>query len=117
MAVVSLSVVDWNRSRRAELSEVPADSTVGELLSDVREAMSLPRETPYHLIYGGQKLHRTLTLEEAGGGGGGEEMRLRGETPYNLIYWGQKLHRTLTLEEAGLDEGEEVTIAPEVTAG
>ncbi len=82
MAMVSVSVVDWNRARRAELSEVPSESTVGELLSDVREAMSLPRETPYHLIYGGQKLHRTLTLEEA-----------------------------------GIEEGEEVTIAPEVSAG
>ena len=82
MAAISLKVTDWNRSRRAELSGVPSDSTVGELLSDVREAMSLPRETPYHLIYGGQKLHRTLTLEEA-----------------------------------GIEEGEEVTIAPEVSAG
>ena len=82
MATMSLAVVDWDRSRKADLSDVPADSTVGEVLSEVREAMSLPRETPYHMIHGGAKLQRTLTLEEA-----------------------------------GIEDGEEVTIAPEVSAG
>ena len=82
MAALNLAVVDWNRSRRAEISEVPSDFTVGELLSEVSEEMRLPRETPYHLIYGGQKLPRTTTLEEA-----------------------------------GIEDGEEVVIAPEVSAG
>ncbi len=65
-AGLRLAVRDWSRSRNAELSEVPNDITVGELLSEVKEEMQLPRETPYHLLYGGQKLNRTLTLQEIG---------------------------------------------------
>jgi hypothetical protein len=65
-AALSLAVRDWSRSRNAELSGVPTDITVGELLSEVKEEMQLPRETPYHLLYGGQKLNRNLTLDEIG---------------------------------------------------
>ena len=82
MAVLSLAVVDWNHSRRADLSDVPTDTSVGELLSEIREAMHLRRETPYHLIYGREKLPCSATLEEI-----------------------------------GIEDGEEVTIAPEVSAG
>ena len=82
MGALSLAVVDWSRSRRAELSDVPVDTSVGELLSEVREAMRLPSETPYHLIHDGAKLSRALTLEEA-----------------------------------GVKDGEEITVAPEVSAG
>lgn len=82
MAALNLSVVDWNRSRKADLSEVPSNTTVAELLDEVREGMNLPRDTPYHFIYGGEKLHRSLTLDEV-----------------------------------GIEDGEEVTIAPEVSAG
>jgi len=82
MSALSLAVTDWNHSQRAELPEVPASTTVGELLSAIREAMHLRRETPYHLIYGGEKLHRARTLEEV-----------------------------------GIEDGEEVTVAPEVSAG
>ena len=82
MEALNLAVVDWNRSRRAELPEIPSDTTVGELLAEVREAMNLPRDTPYHLLYGGEKLNRSVLLKET-----------------------------------GIKNGEEVTIAPEVSAG
>lgn len=82
MSTLALEVSDWNASRRAELDEVPGELTVGELIGELREAMSLPRDTPYELIHAGAKLARGLTLEEA-----------------------------------GLRSGEEVIIAPEVSAG
>jgi hypothetical protein len=66
MAALNLAVRDWNRSSSANFSGVPADVTVGELLSLARNDLSLPRDTPYHLIYDGMKLNRTLTLDELG---------------------------------------------------
>jgi hypothetical protein len=74
-------VTDWSRSQVAELSELAPDMTVGEVLDEVRDAMSLPRE-PYHLLFGGDKLNRSATLEEL-----------------------------------GVKSGDELTIAPEVSAG
>ena len=65
-AALNLAVVDWNRSRRAELSEVPTHTTVGELLAEVKEALNLSHETLYHLIFGSEKLHRSATLAEIG---------------------------------------------------
>ena len=82
MTTLALDVADWNASRHAELPEVPPDLTVGELIGEVRDAMSLPRDTPYELIYRGAKLNRAATLEEV-----------------------------------GVETGEELTIAPEVSAG
>ncbi len=82
MRTLELDVVDWSHSLRAGLPAVPADSTVGALLDEVKEAMVLPEETPYHLLYGGQKLNNVQTLEEI-----------------------------------GVQSGEEITIAPEVSAG
>ncbi len=82
MSTLALEVSDWNASRRAELEDVPGDLTVAELIGEVREAMSLPRDTPYELLYGGEKLARSATLDEA-----------------------------------GIRSGEEMTIAPEVSAG
>jgi hypothetical protein len=81
-STIALDVMDWNASRRAELADVPPETTVGELVAEVREAMGLPRDTPYELIYQGEKLHRGATLGEV-----------------------------------GLRNGEELTIAPEVSAG
>ena len=81
-AALNLAVVDWNRSRRAELSEVPTHTTVGELLAEVKEAMHLSRETLYHLLWDGEKLNRSATLDDV-----------------------------------GVEDGAEVTIAPEVSAG
>ena len=66
MSTMTVEVKDWSASRRAELADVPEDMTVAELIGEVREAMSLPRDTPYHLIHDGAKLHRGTTLEQAG---------------------------------------------------
>lgn len=46
-----------------------------------------------------------------------EPMSLPSDTPYALIHQGQKLSRGSTLEEAGVRSGDELTIAPEVSAG
>ena len=82
MSTLALEVTDWNASRRAALDEVPDDLTVAELIGELRDSLSLPHDTPYHLIYQGEKLSRGATLEEA-----------------------------------GIQSGEELTIAPEVSAG
>ena len=82
MSTLALEVADWNAARRTELDDVPDLLTVAELIGEVREAMSLPRDTPYELIYSGEKLARGSTLEEI-----------------------------------GIRSGEELTIAPEVSAG
>jgi len=82
MATLELTVLDWSGSSRADLSDVPSDITVGELLAEVKGTMGLPARTPYGLVRNGHKVARGLTLDEA-----------------------------------GIASGEEVTIAPEVSAG
>jgi Ubiquitin-2 like Rad60 SUMO-like len=81
MQTLTLEVTDWSRSQVAQLSDLPIDMTVGEVLDEVHEAMSLPRE------------------------------------PYHLLFDGDKLNRSTTLEELGVKSGDELTIAPEVSAG
>ena len=81
METLTIEVTDWSRSQVAELSELPLDMTVGEVLDEVQDAMSLPRE------------------------------------PYHLLFDGEKLNRSATLEEVGVETGNELTIAPEVSAG
>jgi hypothetical protein len=81
MHTLTLEVTDWSRSQFADLPDLPSTMTVGEVLDEVRDAMSLPREA------------------------------------YHLLFDGQKLNRTATLEDAGVETGDELTIAPEVSAG
>jgi hypothetical protein len=66
MREVRVSVLDWTESRRADLDEVPTETTVGELLDSVKEAMALPPGTPYDLIRRDEKLPRGMTLEQIG---------------------------------------------------
>ena len=65
MQTLTLEVTDWSRSQIAELTDLPPDMTVGEVLDEVQDAMSLPRE-PFHLLYDGDKLNRSATLDEVG---------------------------------------------------
>ena len=81
MQTLSIEVTDWSRSQVADLSDLPVSMTVGAVLDEVRDAMSLPREA-YHLLFNDQKLNRSATLEEL-----------------------------------GVETGDELTIAPEVSAG
>ena len=81
MQTLNIEVTDWSRSQVADLSDLPPDMTVGEVLDEVQDAMSLPRE------------------------------------PYHLLFDGDKLNRSATLEELGVETGDELTIAPEVSAG
>ena len=62
--------------------EIPMDTSVAEIISEMTRALSLPRDTTY-----------------------------------NAEYQGRKLNRSDTLEEAGLEEGAELVLHPEVTAG
>ena len=82
MATISLAVSDWNASRRVDLADVPSDLTIGEIITEVRNALSLPNDTPYHLVHKGEKLTRGATLDEV-----------------------------------GVENQDEITIAPEVSAG
>ena len=66
MSTMTIEIKDWSASRRAKLNDLPGDMTVAELIGEVRDAMSLPRDTPYHLIHDGAKLHRGVTLEQSG---------------------------------------------------
>ena len=36
---------------------------------------------------------------------------------YHALFEGEKLNRSATLEEIGIESGEELTIAPDVSAG
>ena len=82
MATLALEVTDWNESRRAELPDVPDELTVGDLIEELRDPLSLAQDTSYELIWNGEKLNRSATLEES-----------------------------------GIETGDELTIAPEVSAG
>jgi Ubiquitin-2 like Rad60 SUMO-like len=81
MQTVTLDVADWGRSQVAELENIPLDTTVGEILEEARETMSL-----------------------SGGS-------------YQLLFDGEKLSQDTTLVEIGVESGDELTIAPEVSAG
>jgi hypothetical protein len=81
MQTITIEVADWSRSQIAELSDLPLDMSVGEVLDEVQDAMSLPHE------------------------------------PYHLLFDGDKLNRSATLAELGVETGDELTIAPEVSAG
>jgi hypothetical protein len=81
MQTITIEVTDWSRSQIAELSDLPLDMSVGEVLDEVQDAMSLPHE------------------------------------PYHLLFDGDKLNRSATLAELGVETGDELTIAPEVSAG
>ena len=63
---VSLSLQDWTEPRWADLHEVPTETTVGELLDSVEDALALAPGTPYELIRRDEKLPRGLTLAQAG---------------------------------------------------
>ena len=45
-----------------------------------------------------------------------EAMALPGQN-YHALYEGEKLNRSATLQEIGMESGEELTIAPDVSAG
>jgi hypothetical protein len=65
MQTLTIEVSDWSRSQVAELADLPIETTIAEVLDEVQDALSLPRE-PYHLLFDGEKLNRTTTLEELG---------------------------------------------------
>ena len=71
METMTIDVTDWSRSQVAELADLPEETTVGELLDELEDAMSLPREN-YHLLFNGEKLNRTETLSGAGVQSGSE---------------------------------------------
>jgi hypothetical protein len=46
-----------------------------------------------------------------------DAMSLAPDTAYELIYAGEKLNRSALIEETGVRSGDQLTIAPEVSAG
>jgi hypothetical protein len=82
MTTLTVRITDWSRSLPGtEFLDIPSDVTVGEILDEATEAMSLPNQN------------------------------------YHALYEGEKLNRSATLEEIGIESGEELTIAPDVSAG
>ena len=71
METMTIDVTDWSRSQVAELADLPQETTVGELLDELEDAMSLPRKN-YHLLFNGEKLNRSETLLDAGVESGAE---------------------------------------------
>jgi hypothetical protein len=71
MQTMTIDVTDWSRSQVAELPDLPQETTVGELLDELEDAMALPRKN-YHLLFNGEKLNRSETLLDAGVESGAE---------------------------------------------
>jgi len=68
--LVTLTVTDWDRTRRAHLEDVPSSATVAEVLDEVRRVMELAPETSYQLVLDGRQLNQMEMLSEAGVGSG-----------------------------------------------
>ena len=64
--LITLSVKDWEGTRRAHLEDVPRNATVAEIVDESRRLMGLPSDTSYHLVLGSRALSGVDTLEEAG---------------------------------------------------
>jgi hypothetical protein len=63
---VCVTARDWTESRWADLEAVPTETTVGELIDGIKDALALAPGTPYELIRRDEKLPRGLTLEQVG---------------------------------------------------
>ena len=75
---MTFTITDWSRSNLATLDDVAGDTTIGELVDEVTDAMNLPRHTPYSLVDRRQrKLPASVTV--AAGIEDGEEMQVADE--------------------------------------
>lgn len=64
--ISSLSVVDWNRSRRVSFEgEIESDSLVSEVVAEAIHKLNLPTNVPYSAVHDGRKLNSGATLAEA----------------------------------------------------
>jgi hypothetical protein len=64
LTLKTLRGTDWTRQRRARVSELTAEVTVGEVVDELVQAMHLPTDTPYAARYADQKLNKTDTLAD-----------------------------------------------------
>ena len=64
--ISSLSVVDWNRTRRVSFEgQVESDSLVSEIVTEAIHKLNLPSNVPYSAVHEGRKLNAGATLAEA----------------------------------------------------
>ena len=67
LGIKTLKGVDLSGMKTAVIDgDIPADATIGEIVSEMTRAMSLPRDTTYHAEYQGRRLNRSETVMEAG---------------------------------------------------
>lgn len=71
MQTVTLDIADWGHSQVTEMEDVPLDTTVGELLEEAQDALSLSGGS-YQLLFDGEKLSQGATLDEIGVESGAE---------------------------------------------
>jgi hypothetical protein len=87
--ISTLNVVDWCRQKRAVLEgEIDSDTRIGEITSMAIHALDLPQNVPYSAF---------ITTSD-----GGKE---------------QKLNKSDTVSDTRIKEGDELMVAPEVSAG
>jgi hypothetical protein len=63
---MSITVHDWENTRRAHLEDVPANASVAEILEEARRLMGLSADTPYKLLRGERQLNGMDSLADAG---------------------------------------------------
>ena len=67
MSIKRIKGVDWAGQKHVEIQEeVPKDTTVGEVVTEMIHAMGLPSSTAYSAYYQGRKLSRSETVIDAG---------------------------------------------------
>jgi hypothetical protein len=64
MTLKTLRGTDWTRQRRAQVSQLDAEVTVGEVVEALVQTMSLPADTPYAARFEDRKLNKTDLLSD-----------------------------------------------------
>jgi hypothetical protein len=62
MTLKTLRGTDWTRQRRACVSQLTEEVTVGEVVDELVQALSLPADTPYAARVEDRKLNKTDAL-------------------------------------------------------
>lgn len=65
-AVIDLFATDWEGTRRAQLREVPRDTSVGQIVDEAARALQLPFASFFNAVFRGRELNHDDTLEELG---------------------------------------------------
>jgi hypothetical protein len=64
--LVDVTFVDWDGSRKAQLENVPRESTVGQMLNEAVSHLGLPLQHLYQASLRGRELDPGQTLDDLG---------------------------------------------------